>query len=145
MSLYPPPQAFPPMGYPNPTYAQRPPPPPLGAYGYPTAPAGPSQPVYYDPNTFRRDYASRLGELSINSRPVIQSLSMMAQEHTRWAEIVAQCIEAHIRRVSHVYDINMFGRPGLAVGSCATYHVYIVRQMQRSLHGRCLWGRGIVL
>jgi len=60
-------------------------------------------PMYHlDPNTFRRDYSQRLAELTINSRPIIQNLSMYAQEFTRFAEIVAQCIEAHIRRVSAV-------------------------------------------
>jgi pre-mRNA cleavage complex 2 protein Pcf11 len=67
-------------------------------YGQPPLPP---PPVYHvDPNTFRRDYSLRLAELTVNSRPIIQSLSMLAQEFTRFAEIVAQCIEAHIRRVS---------------------------------------------
>src|ERR1700722_20740874 len=58
-------------------------------------------PMYHlDPNTFRRDYSQRLAELTINSRPIIQNLSMFAQEFSRWAEIVSQCVEAHIRRVS---------------------------------------------
>jgi pre-mRNA cleavage complex 2 protein Pcf11 len=61
-------------------------------------------PYYHvDPNTFRRDYASRLAELTVNSRPIIQSLSMIAQEYTRFSEIVAQCLEAHIRRVSTIF------------------------------------------
>jgi hypothetical protein len=63
----------------------------------------PPQPYYHvDPNTFRRDYASRLAELTVNSRPIIQNLSMIAQEYTRFSEIVAQCLEAHIRRVSTI-------------------------------------------
>ena len=61
----------------------------------------PAPPIYHmDPHTFRRDYSLRLADLTINSRPIIQNLSMFAQEYTRFAEIVAQCIEAHIRRVS---------------------------------------------
>lgn len=67
-------------------------------YQYPLAPP---PPVYLvDPITFRRDYTNRLAELTVNSRPVIQSLSMLAQDYSRFAEIVAQCLEAHIRRVS---------------------------------------------
>jgi len=66
-------------------------------------------PMYHlDPNTFRRDYSQRLAELTINSRPIIQNLSMFAQEFTRFAEIVAQCIEAHIRRVSAVRFTSLY-------------------------------------
>lgn len=66
-------------------------------------PPVPPPPVYHvDPITFRRDYTNRLAELTINSRPIIQNLSMLAQDYSRFAEIVAQCLEAHIRRVSLV-------------------------------------------
>jgi len=84
-------------------------------YSQPTAPGGyyhqyhhqppppmPPPPSVYqlDPVTFRRDYTNRLNELTFNSRPIIQGLSMLAQDYSRFAEIVAQCLEAHIRRVS---------------------------------------------
>ncbi|KIP12904.1 hypothetical protein PHLGIDRAFT_61295 [Phlebiopsis gigantea 11061_1 CR5-6] len=78
-------QAYPPQSYPPPNYYQPPPPP---------------QHVYYaDPNHFRRDYFARLAELTVNSRPIIQGLSMTAQEYARYADIVVNCIEQHIRRV----------------------------------------------
>ncbi|RDB22818.1 Uncharacterized protein C4G9.04c [Hypsizygus marmoreus] len=70
-------------------YQQPPPPPPIAP-----------PPIFQlDPVTFRRDYTNRLAELTVNSRPIIQNLSMLAQEYSRYAEIVAQCLEAHIRRV----------------------------------------------
>ncbi|KIO12700.1 hypothetical protein M404DRAFT_993682 [Pisolithus tinctorius Marx 270] len=71
------------------------------SYPYPQLPSTqPQAPVYHvDPNSFRRDFATRLAELTINSRPIIQSLSMYAQEYSRWADVVAQCIHTHIRRV----------------------------------------------
>lgn len=97
MSLYSQNQFYP-QPYPAPGYPQ---PPAHSAYHYqqPVAPA----PVYLpDPVTFRRDYSTRLAELTVNSRPIIQNLSMLAQEMSRYAEIVAQCLEAHIRRVSHL-------------------------------------------
>src|ERR1700722_7815684 len=53
-----------------------------------------------DLNAFRRDYSACREELTVNSRPIIQNLSMFAQEHSCWAEIVSQCVEAHIQRVS---------------------------------------------
>ncbi|KAL4266257.1 CID domain-containing protein [Pleurotus pulmonarius] len=69
-------------------------------YSYPTPPAAAPPPVYQvDPATFRRDFTNRLAELTVNSRPIIQNLSMLAQEYSRFAEIVTQSLEAHIRRV----------------------------------------------
>ncbi|KAI6047416.1 hypothetical protein EDC04DRAFT_2623243 [Pisolithus marmoratus] len=60
-------------------------------YSYHQPPTQPPAPVYHvDPNTFRRDFATR---------PIIQSLSMYAQEYSRWADVVAQCIHTHIRKV----------------------------------------------
>lgn len=97
MSLYPPSQAYSQVGYPytTPTYQQ---PPPQPTYQQSFAP----QALFYaDPNHFRRDYAARLAQLTFNSRPHIQSLSMIAQDYTRYADIVVQCVEQHIRRVSH--------------------------------------------
>jgi hypothetical protein len=82
------------VSYGGPSYTQ------TSGYYQPPPPA----PFYHvDPNAFRRDYASRLAELTINSRPIIQNLSMIAQEYTRFSEIVAQCLEAHIRRVSSIH------------------------------------------
>lgn len=77
-------------------YSQVPPVPVQSMYGY-------GQPVYpgqsLDPGSFRRDFTTRLSELTVNSRPIIQNLSMMAQNFTRYSDIVAECLQAHIRRV----------------------------------------------
>jgi len=81
------------------TYAQ----PPV-ANGYHQLPQA-SYPV--DPTTFRRDFSNRLSELTMNSRPIIQSLSMYAHDYVRFAEIVAQCLETHIRRVS-VFSVGLW-------------------------------------
>ncbi|KAF6754508.1 hypothetical protein DFP72DRAFT_372707 [Ephemerocybe angulata] len=40
-----------------------------------------------------------LEELTFNSRPVIQHLSSLAQEYSRYADIVVSCVETHIRRI----------------------------------------------
>ena len=99
MATYPQSQAYGHMPYPTQTYPQQPLPPPNY---YPPPP--PPQHVYYaDPNYFRRDYVARLSELTVNSRPIIQTLSMTAQEYVRYADIVVNCLEQHIRRVSHPF------------------------------------------
>ncbi|KAL5487838.1 PCF11 [Sanghuangporus weigelae] len=68
----------------------------MPAYSYSHPPFS-VQPL--DPSSFRRDFAARLSELSVNSRPIIQNLSMMAQSYNRYSDIVADCLQAHIRRV----------------------------------------------
>jgi pre-mRNA cleavage complex 2 protein Pcf11 len=99
--------------YPAPGYHQS----SLAGYSYQPPPL-PAPPVYHvDPNSFRRDFTARLAELTINSRPIIQTLSMFAQEYSRWADIVAQCIDTHVRRVSppiHYYEnfLDHRGRDG---------------------------------
>ncbi|KAH9853543.1 hypothetical protein C2E23DRAFT_821786 [Lenzites betulinus] len=97
MSVYPQSSTYTHMAYPPQGYGA--PVPPPNAY-YAAPPPAP-QPVYqhFDPNTFRRDYSTRLSNLTVNSRPIIQSLSIIAQEYTRFADAVIQCIEQHIRRV----------------------------------------------
>ncbi|KZT74323.1 hypothetical protein DAEQUDRAFT_807469 [Daedalea quercina L-15889] len=107
MSLYPQAQsqgygamAYPPQGYGQPSLYAPPP-----AYNY----APPAQPVFHvDPTSFRREYSARLAELTVNSRPIIQSLSMLAQDYSRFADIVVQCIENHIRRVPQWMKLPAF-------------------------------------
>lgn len=60
----------------------------------------PPQPVFIDPATFRRDYSSRLDQLQFNPRPTVQSLSFYAQEYSRYADVVAEYLDGHIRKVS---------------------------------------------
>lgn len=73
----------------------------VGTMGYAQQPNLSYQhPSTLDPNTFRQFYASQLATLTFNSRPIIQNLSMIAQDYNRLSNIVVQCIEAHIRRVS---------------------------------------------
>ncbi|KAJ7179034.1 hypothetical protein C8R46DRAFT_1072257 [Mycena filopes] len=96
---YGPPPSFPQPAYPAyPSYYHQPPPPPP-----------PPVPVYQpDPVTFRRDYSNQLAELKVNSRPIIQNLSMIAQDFARFSEIVAQCLESHIRRVPQWMKLPAF-------------------------------------
>lgn len=77
--------------------------PPVVGYGGPTypypSPFPPPSVHHVDPVSFRKEFTNRLAELSVNSRPIIQGLSILAHEYTRFADIVAQCLENHIRRV----------------------------------------------
>ncbi len=96
MSLYPQSTAYTQLAYPAAQGYGAPLPPPNPYYAPPPVP----QPYHVDPNMFRRDYITRLSNLTVNSRPIIQSLSMIAQDYSRFADVVVQCIEQHLRRVS---------------------------------------------
>lgn len=97
MSLYSQTTTYTQMPYPAQGYGAAVPPP--NSYYAPPPPA--PQPVFHvDPNMFRRDYMTRLSNLTVNSRPIIQTLSLIAQDYSRYADVVVQCIEQHIRRVS---------------------------------------------
>jgi pre-mRNA cleavage complex 2 protein Pcf11 len=88
------------------------------AYSQPPFPhAYPPQPPSYalpssiypvDPGTFRSDYTARLAGLTDNSRLIIQGLSMYAHDFSRWGDVVTQCIEAHIRRVSDLPSSTVY-------------------------------------
>jgi pre-mRNA cleavage complex 2 protein Pcf11 len=67
-------------------------------YGY----TAPRQVQPMDPHTFRQFYSQQLAQLTVNSRPIIQNLSILAQEYSRMAHVVAQCLETHTRLVSIV-------------------------------------------
>jgi pre-mRNA cleavage complex 2 protein Pcf11 len=92
-----------PSSYGMPSQSYAPPPPAHSGYSYGSYPAQQPQPPPFqaDPVQFRREFAHRLSELTVNSRPIIQGLSMMAHDCIRFADIVAECLEMHIRRVSH--------------------------------------------
>uniref|UniRef100_A0A8H8CJU9 CID domain-containing protein n=1 Tax=Psilocybe cubensis TaxID=181762 RepID=A0A8H8CJU9_PSICU len=76
-------------------------PPSSNGYYYAQPPSHPPAPPMYevDAASFRRDFSTRLEQLTFNSRPIIQQLSMFAQDYARYADIVGQCVRAHIRRV----------------------------------------------
>jgi hypothetical protein len=105
----------------------------LGQMSYPTQPFPPYMSPHHhwptpslyqlDPTSFRREYTALLSELTVNSRPIIQNLSMIAQECSRWAEVVVQCIEAHIRKVSSTAHIITITVPHM---NCEIYQVALV-------------------
>ena len=87
------------MSYGGPSYAHT-----SGYYQPP--PLLPNPYHHVDPHSFRRDYSARLAELTINSRLIIQNLSVIAQESIRYSDIVVQCIEGHIKRVSVIFSLG---------------------------------------
>jgi pre-mRNA cleavage complex 2 protein Pcf11 len=51
-----------------------------------------------DPNEFRRYFVNQLNTLTFNSRPIINSLSLLARQHyVRMQNIIATALEDHLR------------------------------------------------
>ncbi|KAK9462518.1 uncharacterized protein V1516DRAFT_670476 [Lipomyces oligophaga] len=54
--------------------------------------------VQDDLEAIRQDYISSLQELTFNSRPIISTLTIIAQENIQAAEVISRAIEDHIAR-----------------------------------------------
>jgi len=46
------------------------------------------------------DFRSSLSDLTFNSKPLINMLTMLADENSQYAEQIAQVIEEHVRQVN---------------------------------------------
>ncbi|KAF9646023.1 hypothetical protein BDM02DRAFT_3189210 [Thelephora ganbajun] len=77
------------------------------SYGYPQ-PVQQPIPYFSDSIQFRQFYAHKLRGLTENSKPAIHALSMIAQDFVRWADVVVQCIENHIRRIPPPFKLTAF-------------------------------------
>lgn len=104
--------------YPSTSYSQYPSHPPsssaptssyYGSAAYPPTtpsyppPPTPAQQSQQDTQAFRAWCTQQLSALVENNRTVIHGLSYMAQQNAhRYAQVIAECIEQHIKRVSFV-------------------------------------------
>ena len=48
------------------------------------------------------DYKSSLADLTFNSKPLINMLTMLAEENVQYAPLIVQAIENHIQQVDFV-------------------------------------------
>ena len=55
------------------------------------------------------DFRSSLADLTFNSKPLINMLTMLAEENAQYAEQIVRVIEEHIRQVSEKnHDCSLF-------------------------------------
>lgn len=55
------------------------------------------------PEEIKAEYASSLADLKFNSKPLINVLTMLAEENAPNAEVIVQAIEEHLIKVSMLY------------------------------------------
>lgn len=54
------------------------------------------------------EYSSALADLNINSKPLINMLTMLAEENSAYAPIIVQCIERQLHKVFKLYNSNAY-------------------------------------
>ena len=87
---------------PAPPYGAGPPQPPPGYAAQQSQQQPPAQQRPWnlsDPTVFQGYFAHELRSLTFNSKPIINSLTMLAHEFSNLGHVVAQCLEDHIRQV----------------------------------------------
>lgn len=54
------------------------------------------------------EYSNALDDLNINSKPLINMLTMLADENSAFAPIIVQCIERQLHKVFKLYNSNEY-------------------------------------
>lgn len=54
------------------------------------------------------EYSNALADLNINSKPLINMLTMLAEENSAYAPIIVQCIERQLHKVFKLYNSNEY-------------------------------------
>lgn len=54
------------------------------------------------------EYSNALADLNINSKPLINMLTMLAEENSAYAPIIVQCIERQLLKVFKLYNSNEY-------------------------------------
>lgn len=54
------------------------------------------------------EYSNALADLNINSKPLINMLTMLAEENSAYAPIIVQCIERQLHKVFKLHNSNEY-------------------------------------
>lgn len=54
------------------------------------------------------EYSNALADLNVNSKPLINMLTMLADENSAYAPIIVQCIERQLHKVFKLYNSNEY-------------------------------------
>ena len=58
--------------------------------------------------TIAEEYASSLADLTVNSKPLINMLTMLAEENVDYAGVIVKVIEKHLAQVYYSYFLFLF-------------------------------------
>ncbi|PPQ99035.1 hypothetical protein CVT24_003595 [Panaeolus cyanescens] len=88
-------------GQAGPSFSSAPPPPQGGYYYQQPQPSMPPPFPIQDATSVRRMFSMRISQLNLNSRQMIQDLSSLAFQYSRFSDVVAECIRSHILKAPH--------------------------------------------
>lgn len=71
-------------------------------------------------NAIREEYLSSLADLDQNSKPMIDMLTMLAEDHRQHAPIIVDAIKQRISQVLHFF---------VFYGYCVISYYYLVREL----------------
>lgn len=71
------------------------------------------------------EYSNALADLNINSKPLINMLTMLADENSAYAPIIVQCIERQLHKVFKLYNSNEYFKV-ITEGYSLLYNLKIV-------------------
>lgn len=57
------------------------------------------------PEEIKAEYASSLADLKFNSKPLINVLTMLADENSPNAEVIVEAIETHLAKVNNLMSV----------------------------------------
>lgn len=77
-------------------------------------------------NAIREEYLSSLADLDQNSKPMIDMLTMLAEDHRQHAPIIVDAIKQRISQVLHFF---------VFYGYCVISYYYLVRELTRHCLG----------
>lgn len=75
------------------------------------------------------EYSNALADLNVNSKPLINMLTMLAEENSAFAPIIVQCIERQLHKVFKLYNsneyFNVITRGYVSLFDCKSFNNYI--------------------
>lgn len=69
------------------------------------------------------EYRSSLADLTINSKPLISMLTMLAEDHSQYAQHIVQLIEQHLQKVLlyTFFSVRIYNLPQHRIFPCGRH------------------------
>lgn len=60
-----------------------------------------------DASEIEKEYLSSLSDLNVNSKPLINMLTILAEENIEHGQVIVNAIEKHINKVTNIFFIYL--------------------------------------